>query len=153
MKETFVIQSDVANLPIVEDRLFHFCQACNVGNYYSTLQVATLEAVGNAIAHGNQNRPEKAVCVTFSTCRGGVCVEVEDEGSGFDFSRFGALPDEGQVGQGLFVIHSLADSVEFAKGGSHVRMEFAVAGISPSDALARMATLRAFAPARLRQPA
>ena len=42
MTETFVIQSDIALLPSVEERLFHFCQLCHVGNYYSAVSVAAL---------------------------------------------------------------------------------------------------------------
>ena len=42
MNESFVIQSDIANIPYVEERVFHFCRECNVGNYYSAVSVAVL---------------------------------------------------------------------------------------------------------------
>lgn len=143
MTESFVIQSDIANLSLVEERLFHFCQECHIGNYYATVSVAVMQAVENAIVHGNRSQQEKGVSLTFGTCRGGIFVEVADEGVGFEFERFGELPDEGQsVGEGVFVMKHLADRLVYSKGGSQVRMEFDVAGIDPVDALERVSVLR-----------
>lgn len=142
MTESFVIQSDIANLPEVEERLFHFCLECNVGNYYSAVSVAMIQAVENAIVHGNGSDVSKGVSVTFSTCRGGISVEVEDQGNGFDFCRYGSLPEGEEFGKGIFVMKSLADRMTFFEGGRKVRMEFDVNGIDPADALERVALLQ-----------
>ena len=95
MTESFVIQSNIENIPQVEERLFHFCRECNVGSCYSSISVATLQAVENAIVHGNGSDADKRVWLTMGTCRGGLFVEVSDEGQGFDFSQYGLLPDNG----------------------------------------------------------
>ncbi len=143
MTESFVIQSDIANLTQVEERLFHFCRLCNVGSYYSTLQVATLQAVENAIVHGNLSDADRQVALTFGTCRGGLFVEVKDQGAGFDYGRFGDLPiGESTQGEGIFVMRSLADRMMFSDGGRVVRLEFDVNGIDPADALQRIAVLQ-----------
>ena len=143
MTETFVIQSDIANLPMVEDRLFHFCRECNVGNYYSAVSVAVMQAVENAIVHGNGSDSAKQVSIAFGTCRGGIYAEVADQGEGFDYSRFGQLPMGDQTsGEGIFVMKSLADKLTYSEGGRHVRLEFEVNGIDPSDALERIAILQ-----------
>jgi len=143
MVENFVIQSDITILPVVEERLFHFCRECNVGNYYSTVSVAALQAVENAIVHGNGNDTSKNVELTFGTCRGGIFVQVTDEGDGFDFSSFGQLPADGQTaGEGIFVMKSLSDKIQFSEGGRSVRMEFIVSGIDPTDALERVTILQ-----------
>lgn len=142
MMETFVIQSDVANMPMVEDRLFHFCRQCNVGNYYSAVSVATMQAVENAIVHGNASDAGKQVSVTFGTCRGGIFTEVKDEGAGFDFEHYGTLPmGEKLQGEGIFVMKQLADRMIFSEGGRSVRLEFEVAGIDPLQAMERIAVL------------
>ena len=148
MTESFVIQSDIANLPQVEERLFHFCHENNVGNYYSAVSVAALQAVENAIVHGNGSDSTKNVSLTFDTSRGGISVEVSDEGRGFDFHKYGNLPSgESTQGEGIFVMKSLADRMTFSDEGRKVRLEFDVAGIDPSDALERIAILQArFAP-------
>ena len=143
MTESFVIQSDIANMPSVEERLFHFCRECNVGNYYSAVSVAVMQAVENAIVHGNDFDAEKQVSVTFGTCRGGIFAEVKDEGHGFDFSRFGQLPSGDQTsGEGIFIMKSLADRMTFSDGGRVVHLEFEVSGIDPADALERIAILQ-----------
>lgn len=141
MTETFVIQSDIALLPSIEERLFHFCQLCHVGNYYSAVSVAALQAVENAIVHGNGSDVAKTVEVTLGTCRGGIFVEIFDQGKGFDYSRYGDLPAD-EVGEGIFIMRRLADKMTFSCGGSRVRLEFVVAGIDPSDAMERVSLLR-----------
>ncbi len=143
MIENFVIQSDITILPVVEDRLFHFCRECNVGNYYSTVSVAALQAVENAIVHGNGSDASKNVDIMFGTCRGGIFVQVTDEGDGFDFSQFGQLPADGQsVGEGIFIMKSLSDNIQFSEGGRSVRMDFIISGIDPIDALERINILQ-----------
>ena len=143
MTESFVIQSDDRSMPLVEERLFHFCQECHVGDCFSTVSVAAMQAVKNAIVHGNGANPERKVSLTFGTCRGGVFVEVADEGTGFDYERFGTLPADGQPSrEGIFIMKSLSDRMVFSDGGRRVRMEFMVAGISPADALERVAILK-----------
>ncbi len=142
MTETFVIQSDIAVLPAVEERLFHLCRECNIGNYYSTVSVAAMQAVENAIVHGNELDKAKKVKITFGTCRGGVFVEVADEGRGFNFSSYGLLPTEDSVGEGIFVMKSLSDKMLYFDGGRRVRMEFVVSGIDPAEALERISVLQ-----------
>ena len=143
MRETFEIQSDIANMPMVEERLFHFCRECNVGNYHSAVSVAAMQAVENAIVHGNGSDAGKCVEVTFGTCRGGIFVEVADQGDGFRFETFGQLPSDDQTaGEGIFIMKSLADQVTFSDGGRRVRLEFEVNGIDPADALERAAILQ-----------
>lgn len=147
MTESFVIQSDIANLPEVEERLFHFCRECNVGNYYSAVSMATMQAVENAVVHGNGSDVSKKVFLSLGTCRGGVFVEVCDEGEGFDFGRYGSLPEGEEPGEGIFVMKSLSNRMNFSEGGRMVRMEFDVNGIDPVDALERIALLQShFAP-------
>ena len=127
MTEYFEIQSDIANLAVVEERLFHFCHECNTGNYYAAISVATLKAVENAIVHGNHQVSEKKVNIGFGTCRGGIFTEVTDQGDGFDFSHYGALPAESSdKGTGIFIIKSLADKTTYSDGGRHLRLEFMI---------------------------
>jgi serine/threonine-protein kinase RsbW len=143
MKETFEIQSDIANMPMVEELLFHFCRECNVGNYHSAVSVAAMQAVENAIVHGNGSDASKNVKLTFGTCRGGIFVEVADQGEGFQCEQYGQLPSDGQsIGEGIFVMKSLADQMIFSEGGRRVRLEFVVNGIDPADALERVSVLQ-----------
>lgn len=145
MTEEFVIQSDITILPSVEERIFHFCHECNVGSYHSAVSVAALQAVENAIVHGNGSDATKEVVVKCGTCRGGIYVEVTDQGEGFDFGRYGDLPmGESEAGEGIFVMKSLANKMTFSEGGRRVRLEFTVSGIDPAEALERVALLQEY---------
>ncbi|MBR1798925.1 MAG: ATP-binding protein [Bacteroidales bacterium] len=140
MRQTFVIASDKAEIATVEERLFHFCELCNAGNYFSAVSVATLNAVENAIVHGNRGESDKKVTVSVGECTGGMFVEVADQGSGFDYKTYGDLPiDAAAHGVGIFIMERLADKVEFFDGGSRVRLEFVFSGIDETVAESRAA--------------
>lgn len=144
MTEKFVVQSNIESLKVVEEKIFHYCMLMNVGNYHSTISVAVLQAVENAIVHGNGNDEKKHVQVRCGLCRGGMYVEVEDEGDGFDYTHYGQLPSEGEKGEGIFVMRSLCDNMEYMDGGRRVRMEFKVEGIDPAQSMERVAVLRSY---------
>jgi serine/threonine-protein kinase RsbW len=91
------------------------------------LEVALLEAVANAVIHGNRKDPQKRVYVT---CRcsmdGEVLLTIRDEGQGFDSH---AVPDPTKEdnlllthGRGIRLMQALMDEVEFEEGGIVVRM-------------------------------
>ena len=91
------------------------------------IEMALLEALANAVIHGNGDSSCKSVYVT---CRcymdGEVVITVRDEGKGFDSST---LPDptfrENLLfthGRGIYLIKTLMDEVSFQEGGAVVLM-------------------------------
>lgn len=143
MVETFEIQSDIANLPQVEERLFHLCDDAHLGDCCPLVTVSVLKAVENAILHGNHSDSSKKVGLTFGRWEKGIYVEVADEGEGFNTDEMEKhLAEAETVGSGLFIMKSLADHVKFANGGRTVRLEFAVGGINTTCALSRVAILQ-----------
>ena len=91
------------------------------------IEMALLEALANAVIHGNSDSSCKSVYVT---CRcymdGEVSITVRDEGKGFDSST---LPDPTFLenllfthGRGIYLMKTLMDEVSFEEGGSVVRM-------------------------------
>ena len=84
----------------------------------------------------------KTVAINLGTCRGGVFVEVADQGSGFDYEGFGSV-ESLEKGSGIFVMKTLANRMSYSDGGRMVRMEFDIAGIDPADALERASVLQA----------
>ena len=51
---------------------------------------------------------------------------------------------ESGVGEGMFLMKTLADSCVFSKGGRRVRLEFMIQGIEQARSLERVATFRHF---------
>ena len=52
---SFELQSDMNNLPQVEEFVDHLCDSCNLGNHRAIITMALLHAVENAILHCNKN--------------------------------------------------------------------------------------------------
>src|SRR6266853_3492142 len=93
------------------------------------IEMALLEALANAVIHGNGDNSGKRVYVT---CRcymdGEVSITVRDEGKGFDSST---VPDptfrENLLfthGRGIYLMKALMDEVFFEENGSVVRMRY-----------------------------
>src|SRR5258707_530714 len=91
------------------------------------IEMALLEALANAVIHGNGSNSFKSVYVT---CRcymdGEVSITVRDEGPGFDSSSVGdpTLLENRLFthGRGIYLMRTLMDDVSFEGGGSVVRM-------------------------------
>lgn len=77
-----------------------------------------MEAVKNALEHGNRFIKEKSVCVKVYRSAGEMRVNIEDEGCGWQNSGYGYLFNSRKIG--LRLIHSLSDEVSFSSGGRKV---------------------------------
>jgi serine/threonine-protein kinase RsbW len=88
------------------------------------LQVAVIEAGTNAIQHGNVFAETKAVKFDFLVQNGGIEIQVDDYGKGFDPSMVeDPTSDETHLlsphGRGLFLMRSLMDEVTFEERPDH----------------------------------
>ena len=123
------IESKIANLRIVENAIDELTGAIGVKqDDYGKIMVAAMEAVNNAITHGNKSDPEKKVDIEISYENNEIRVKVTDEGSGFDPE---SIPDptkpeniEELSGRGVFLMSRLADTIEFNENGNSVTMCF-----------------------------
>src|SRR5687767_7673559 len=99
------------------------------------LQIAVIEAGTNAIQHGNVFAESKAVTFEFRVGRGGIEIQVDDFGAGFDPGRVADPTDPSALlsphGRGLFLMRSLMDEVSFdtrPDHGTRVRLKKALPG-------------------------
>jgi serine/threonine-protein kinase RsbW len=97
-------------------------------NQAANVYMAVNEAVKNAILFGNRENPNKQVIIIVDKVDSTLSFTIKDEGTGFDFNN---LPDptapeniENVTGRGIFLMKSLADSVEFKDNGSTVVLKF-----------------------------
>ena len=144
MVESLIIQSSESGILDAERFLDSFCDTFHVANYGATISVAVLQAVNNAVVHGNGSDVAKQVRIEAGHRTGGIYFLVQDQGKGFDYARYAGVPDGEGEGRGLFLIRSLADRVEFLNGGSTLRMEFDIEGIYAADSVARACRLKKF---------
>jgi serine/threonine-protein kinase RsbW len=111
---------------------------------FDDLHRALLEALSNAIIHGNREDPGK----TIDVCGGcddqaRVVIAVTDHGDGFDPAVL-ADPTSGQNifaghGRGVFLMKHLVDEVEFNLGGRQVVLRKRVAS-DPRPSIMGMAS-------------
>jgi serine/threonine-protein kinase RsbW len=95
---------------------------------YGNIMIAVMEAVNNAIKHGNAEDSKKLVSLTMQLADERIYVWIEDEGKGFDYAH---LPDptspenlELEGGRGIFLMKHLADEVNFQDNGRKVELVF-----------------------------
>lgn len=123
------IESKMANLRVIENAIDEITNVAGIKqDDYGKILVATLEAVNNAITHGNKAIPEKLVDVEIEFENGEMKITVTDEGQGFNPAE---IPDptkpeniEELSGRGVFLMTKLADSISFNEKGNSVTMNF-----------------------------
>ena len=129
MKKRLSIPSHLTYLYDVE-RFIHSCLA-DAGfpeSLSGSVVLSVCESVNNAISHGNGHDINKVVKIRVEYDKNWICIEIEDEGVGFDVHD---VPDPTEVdniknehGRGIFIIKNLADDVEFENNGSLVKIKF-----------------------------
>lgn len=123
------IESKMESLRIIENAIDEVTGIAGIKqDDYGKILVATLEAVNNAITHGNKADPHKIVDVEIEFEGSNMTVTVTDEGHGFNPAL---IPDptkpeniEELSGRGVFLMTKLADSISFNEKGNSVTMNF-----------------------------
>lgn len=123
MKNKIQFSSKIENISIVERLIDDITQQNQIkSEIYGNMLVSIVEAVNNAIIHGNKLDESKSVCVEYEINDHLFTFSVKDEGEGFDYKN---LPDptapeniEKPHGRGLFLISHLVDELHFEDNGS-----------------------------------
>lgn len=90
------------------------------------IRLCVEEALINAIVHGNRRDKAKSVRISYWLKDGKLNIEVEDEGSGFDYQHLSDPTVNDNImkgsGRGVYLIRSLMDEVEYSDTGKKVKM-------------------------------
>lgn len=129
MYKKFRIESQVENLRIVENAIDEATSVIGISqDNYGKILVSAMEAVNNAILHGNKSIPEKIVDIEISYKGDELIISVTDQGSGFKPEK---VPDpttpeniEELNGRGIYLMSHLADKIKYNKKGNSVTMTF-----------------------------
>lgn len=129
MNKKFKIESNISSLRIVENAIDEISTEIGFNqDNYGKILVSTLEAVNNAIIHGNKKDESKSVEIEISFKKNILRISVSDEGKGFKPKE---IPDptkpeniENLSGRGVFLMSKLADKIEFNETGNKVTMSF-----------------------------
>ena len=92
----------------------------------SNVATALIEAIANAITHGNRGNIQKKVGILAYVNGANLCIEVQDQGNGFDLDTIpDPLAPENLMkpsGRGIFLIRSFMDKVIFDFQGQGTRL-------------------------------
>jgi len=129
MERKVSVPSHIDNLRIVEKIIDEISADAGIkGENYGKILVATMEAVNNAIVHGNKSDVRKDVKINIRLEGSKLEISVEDQGKGFDPRQ---IPDptkpeniENISGRGVYLMSRLADEIEFNDAGNRVTIRF-----------------------------
>lgn len=128
-KQTLTITSEIRNIVSVQNFIEQLTNDLPE-KLFGKVNLAVVEAVNNAVLHGNQRDRKKKVVVEAKMDENKLTISVSDEGEGFDFKN---IPDPTlpqnimkQTGRGLYLMKVLSDHLEFQKNGSLVTMSFSL---------------------------
>lgn len=129
MNKELVIKSKIENMSLVENFIDEVAVELSiVSDLYGNVLISTIEAVTNAIIHGNDNNPDKIVKINVEKADNTLNVTVADEGPGFnvDIVPDPTKPDyiEQPNGRGIFLMKNLTDDLKFDKNGAVVTLIF-----------------------------
>lgn len=114
------IHSDLENLSEIEDFIQSLMQDCQIDQQYGGLLCTPLmEAVKNAIIHGNHQDPHKMVKIDCQMDDNSWTFAVTDEGNGFSFDKYLKQKLLG-LSHGLSIIFTLCENVVFKNNGSTI---------------------------------
>jgi serine/threonine-protein kinase RsbW len=123
------IESEINNLRIVENVIDEITSKAGITkDSYGKILVSALEAVNNAIVHGNKSDPEKKVEIEIELNNRNLRIKVTDEGKGFrpEEVKDPTVPEniEEINGRGIYLMSHLADSIEYNDKGNMVTIIF-----------------------------
>jgi len=123
------IESNSKQLSIVENEIDYITNKYGISKEnYGKILISVLEAVNNAIVHGNKLDQTKFIDIDIEIIKNVLIITVADQGEGF---RPSEVPDptkkeniEDLNGRGVFLMSKLADEIEFNRKGNRVKMTF-----------------------------
>lgn len=129
MEKNITIESEQKNIRIIENLIEEISSQVELSTeVYGKVMVAAIEAVNNAIIHGNKSNREKKVDIRLEVNDKEMQIFIADEGEGFDYEN---VPDptapeniENIHGRGVFLMIQLSDEVHFFENGSKVELIF-----------------------------
>ena len=130
MKDELTIKSRVKELERVRDFIgVRLADLPFKEKERANVEFSLIEAVINAINHGNRKDPEKTVHITFESDDKKVVLSVTDQGKGFNLDKIVDPRDPKRIskpsGRGIFFMRQMMSAVnfDFLPSGTTVKLE------------------------------
>jgi serine/threonine-protein kinase RsbW len=135
------LPTNLSLLDLAHRLAMEVCEGLGVPELESEIMSnAVLEAVGNAMRHGNKEDPTLLVWIRFAVESNSVSVSIEDQGAGVDLSMLEDPTSNENLlkssGRGFFLMRAFADSVDISQsetGGTVVKLTKAFSLVEEED--------------------
>lgn len=123
-----VMNSELTNVDASVAVLREFLTNRKHDTHFFALSLLMREALNNAMIHGNSSDIDKQVIMRLRYMDGRYIMDIEDQGSGFDWmSRINAITrEDDESGRGHEIYRSYARHVRYNVRGNIVRLEYEV---------------------------
>lgn len=126
--EILAIKSDKEELEKVEEFLQKIFEKEGLPeSCFNKVFLCISEAVVNSIEHGNKNDFDKQVDIQINCEDGNICIEVHDQGNGFDYNKIEDPTSKDNIkketGRGIHIMKSLCSKVKFSNEGKSVEIK------------------------------
>ncbi len=129
MKKLLSFSSRIENIRYVENLVDEISEKYSISSLlYGNILVSLVEAVSNAILHGNKSDSQKKVNVECIVNGKFIWFKIRDEGKGFNYQ---SIPDptiskniDKPHGRGVFLMRQLSDELKFNEFGNQVEFKF-----------------------------
>ena len=121
--------SELENIRLIDEFTAHLKRRYIIDNQkLMDIKISIMEAVNNAIIHGNQMDSSKKVLISEALEDNYLVISIEDQGRGFDPSTIQdptrkedpSLPG----GRGIHLMRHLTDKIDYLKNGQSVILRF-----------------------------
>lgn len=130
MDQVVELDSDTECINELESLLRSFLKDdCRCEVLFGDILISLMEAVQNAIKHGNEFDEQKKVHLKMIQRSGRLELSVSDEGNGFDHGELPANPTEEHClaecdGRGVYLMKSLSHDFCYVNSGRTVILKF-----------------------------
>ncbi len=129
MNKVIKYSSELKTLNEVEKLVDEITSEFNISSeIYGKVQVSIIEAVNNAILHGNKLDSDKDVTFFYEVKDSVMKFIITDQGDGFNFEDVAdpTTPEniEKPHGRGIFLMKHLVDKIDFRDEGREVELVF-----------------------------
>ncbi len=118
------IRSSLAEIHLLCAEIRALLLAANLENAAFATELLARESLCNGAIHGNMGNLDKKVSLEICADQTGVCLQVTDEGNGFNWrTQCSALRESDSVsGRGIHLYALYADRMEFNEIGNQITL-------------------------------
>lgn len=126
-----VLSSELENIALIDQFIYNLKKTYQIDNEkFVDIRLSILEAVNNAIIHGNQLDSSKNILITEEMVENMLLVYIEDQGKGFDPSKVEDPTRKEDLsqpgGRGIHLMRHLSDQLDYLKNGKSVLLRFQI---------------------------